>query len=60
MEIKLPIGIVILVDDQPLKTAPGSTDSCAGCALTNVPCDCLCAGQDLIFMKTNEPFKEEV
>ena len=41
MDIKLPTGIIVLVDDEPFKILPSiSENSCKGCAFERKPCDC--------------------
>ena len=61
MRIKIPTGIVVLVDEEPFKVLPAIINgSCKGCAFEDRSCDLLCGYQDIIFVETDEPFVENV
>ena len=61
IDIKLPTGIIVLVDNEPFKILPSiSENSCKGCAFERKPCDSLCVHQDIIFVETDEPFVEDI
>ena len=61
MDIKIPTGIIVLVDEEPFKVLSSIIgNSCRGCAFEREPCDSICGGNGIIFVETDEPFVVDV